>query len=340
MSSLRPGTVDYFKWDNMDASDSDREDENTPPSSSTTAAVVASAKNQSNDGESNPKASTKARVDPKMKILRAGVQPPGLDEDACWHGSSEENFFQSEYQDMILELILLFNHKPAQPVIRPEQNGIATPQQVEMHMQQCFRNVAQAHPQVAVFQPRQLSEHAFAFCARQVMKYTDGSLQLAFISCSFALYFCYINTDMSDIALRQDIDTATKKQLWDDRVKQGNETFNAFHKKNNSRRGVIRILAKHLPCTCFKTYKKMIKYGIKVEPCDGCRQDREVAHLKHCSRCNMVSYCSRECQTLHWKKQHKLDCRNLQAWGPKRNQPPTKDQKDRRARRNGHKGCK
>ncbi len=30
--------------------------------------------------------------------------------------------------------------------------------------------------------------------------------------------------------------------------------------------------------------------------------------LKSCSRCKLVTYCSRQCQTAHWKAGHKLLC--------------------------------
>ncbi|ORY79278.1 hypothetical protein BCR35DRAFT_332068 [Leucosporidium creatinivorum] len=34
--------------------------------------------------------------------------------------------------------------------------------------------------------------------------------------------------------------------------------------------------------------------------------------LKLCSRCKKVAYCSVDCQTAHWRAQHKTDCKQLQ----------------------------
>ncbi|VDC05749.1 unnamed protein product [Peniophora sp. CBMAI 1063] len=35
--------------------------------------------------------------------------------------------------------------------------------------------------------------------------------------------------------------------------------------------------------------------------------------IKQCKGCGEARYCSRECQTTHWKKGHKVDCRRLKA---------------------------
>ncbi|KAK1231333.1 hypothetical protein PQX77_005548 [Marasmius sp. AFHP31] len=42
----------------------------------------------------------------------------------------------------------------------------------------------------------------------------------------------------------------------------------------------------------------------------GPREDLNTKHLT-CSHCSAVSYCSRECQKRHWKKEHKFECQNL-----------------------------
>ena len=33
-----------------------------------------------------------------------------------------------------------------------------------------------------------------------------------------------------------------------------------------------------------------------------------VSNLRACSRCKATSYCSKECQTAHWKSEHKASC--------------------------------
>eukprot|EP00536_Pseudo-nitzschia_multiseries_P001996 jgi/Psemu1/301159/fgenesh1_kg.26_\ len=36
--------------------------------------------------------------------------------------------------------------------------------------------------------------------------------------------------------------------------------------------------------------------------------------MNQCSRCRMVKYCSRECQSSHWKKVHKSSCVKAQPF--------------------------
>lgn len=40
--------------------------------------------------------------------------------------------------------------------------------------------------------------------------------------------------------------------------------------------------------------------------CAFCR--KMSTELKRCTKCKKVSYCNRECQAQHWKKQHKREC--------------------------------
>merc|ERR1712034_94901 len=39
---------------------------------------------------------------------------------------------------------------------------------------------------------------------------------------------------------------------------------------------------------------------------------REKTYFFFCSRCRSVRYCSKECQTNHWKRVHEKKCKNLQ----------------------------
>uniref|UniRef100_A0A0G4G9D1 MYND-type domain-containing protein n=1 Tax=Chromera velia CCMP2878 TaxID=1169474 RepID=A0A0G4G9D1_9ALVE len=51
-----------------------------------------------------------------------------------------------------------------------------------------------------------------------------------------------------------------------------------------------------------------------LRSCGGCGK-LETLQSRHqsCAGCRVVSYCSRECQTAHWKKAHKRECKQLQA---------------------------
>ncbi|KAJ7762902.1 ectomycorrhiza-upregulated zf-MYND domain-containing protein [Mycena metata] len=53
--------------------------------------------------------------------------------------------------------------------------------------------------------------------------------------------------------------------------------------------------------------------------CTSCQMDEDASTLKSCSGCSTVRYCSKECQSEHWKI-HKLMCRQLkpdEVWGIK-----------------------
>ncbi|KAJ7221290.1 ectomycorrhiza-upregulated zf-MYND domain-containing protein [Mycena pura] len=53
--------------------------------------------------------------------------------------------------------------------------------------------------------------------------------------------------------------------------------------------------------------------------CVSCQSERDEGDLKSCSGCSSVRYCSKKCQTEHWKI-HKPMCRQLQpdeVWGIK-----------------------
>lgn len=43
--------------------------------------------------------------------------------------------------------------------------------------------------------------------------------------------------------------------------------------------------------------------------CSGCGQPEGKPRLKTCAKCSTALYCSRDCQTSHWKI-HKKECRN------------------------------
>ena len=52
------------------------------------------------------------------------------------------------------------------------------------------------------------------------------------------------------------------------------------------------------------------KYGNKHtgNKCILCGKSDSVTTLFQCSRCKVAQYCSKECQTVHWKKEHKNSC--------------------------------
>jgi len=81
--------------------------------------------------------------------------------------------------------------------------------------------------------------------------------------------------------------------------------------KHGGTRGMLVVLEKHLPCTCVRTIKRTLQPtddNFRIGVCLGCYKYVEGANLKHCSKCKEASYCSRACQTKHWKV-HKKTCR-------------------------------
>ena len=66
-----------------------------------------------------------------------------------------------------------------------------------------------------------------------------------------------------------------------------------------------------------KSYMKQLASGrVKMQfTCEYCHTGaRGVEPLKQCGDCMVAAYCSKECQTIHWKK-HKLVCRIMKKEG-------------------------
>jgi hypothetical protein len=61
----------------------------------------------------------------------------------------------------------------------------------------------------------------------------------------------------------------------------------------------------------FKPQNIELRY--RHQTCPGCRKTFGSSDLLKCSQCHMVRYCSKECQGLHWKLEHKEDCILLQS---------------------------
>jgi hypothetical protein len=61
----------------------------------------------------------------------------------------------------------------------------------------------------------------------------------------------------------------------------------------------------------FKPQNLKVRY--KHQTCPGCRKTFGSSNLLKCSQCQMVRYCSKECQKRHWKIEHKKDCKLLQS---------------------------
>jgi hypothetical protein len=58
---------------------------------------------------------------------------------------------------------------------------------------------------------------------------------------------------------------------------------------------------------------KRVKIQFNCENCHKCAKDE--VPLKQCGHCEVIAYCSRECQVKHWKKLHKHECARMKEEG-------------------------
>ena len=74
-----------------------------------------------------------------------------------------------------------------------------------------------------------------------------------------------------------------------------------------TRGGLVRYLARAIPCSCLDEHTKEAKAGPKMGKCFFCRKEDTQVKFSKCSRCKIGEYCSKVCQTADWKG-HKLLC--------------------------------
>lgn len=74
--------------------------------------------------------------------------------------------------------------------------------------------------------------------------------------------------------------------------------------------GVLLYLAKRIPCNCLKKLRKETKKQTKMGYCFQCRKQAPVTDQFMCGGCNTITYCSPDCQKLHWPS-HKHECRHV-----------------------------
>ncbi len=68
------------------------------------------------------------------------------------------------------------------------------------------------------------------------------------------------------------------------------------------------------PCSpSFDFTDSSCHYQRQIDECDACATPagQITGGLKRCGRCKYVGYCSKQCQSSHWKKQHKLVCERM-----------------------------
>ncbi|KAJ6837201.1 putative F-box protein [Iris pallida] len=65
----------------------------------------------------------------------------------------------------------------------------------------------------------------------------------------------------------------------------------------------------------FRSRPEEVGDGLRGCSYGGCGRPETRRHeFRRCSVCGKVSYCSRACQALHWKLQHKEECQPMERW--------------------------
>ncbi|KAL7549768.1 hypothetical protein ACHAWF_013031 [Thalassiosira exigua] len=78
-------------------------------------------------------------------------------------------------------------------------------------------------------------------------------------------------------------------------------------------RAAIKFLSKEAPCACLKKkFQDELKEKPKMSFCTMCSKRVETTRLKVCSKCNLIQFCSKECQRLAWPE-HKKFCKQYAA---------------------------
>jgi hypothetical protein len=71
-----------------------------------------------------------------------------------------------------------------------------------------------------------------------------------------------------------------------------------------TRDGLVRYLARTIPCSCLDDLKKQVKAEVKEGPkmgiCWLCDKVDTKVKIYKCSRCLKGKYCSKACQAAHW----------------------------------------
>ena len=129
--------------------------------------------------------------------------------------------------------------------------------------------------------------------------------------------------------------TASRSNVVDDELRKGRVVKLCGLKKAPHLNGRIGIVASDKkengrfeiqlegvytsPTTGIETRDKLslkeenLERCFKTQSCNGCLKTFDPKNLNKCSKCKLVRYCSKECQRLDWKRNHKEDCSILLA---------------------------
>lgn len=74
------------------------------------------------------------------------------------------------------------------------------------------------------------------------------------------------------------------------------------------KRSLVKFFRKRTPCSCLDYMHAELKRQAKTGLCRHCGRRMEWKALKECSKCEVVQYCSKECQVAHWPE-HREACK-------------------------------
>lgn len=89
--------------------------------------------------------------------------------------------------------------------------------------------------------------------------------------------------------------------VWQDEPILCSELWNATEQVM-TKQGLVRYVAKHLPCNCLDSIKvETKKEKGKTGFCAVCCKEYRISDMKQCSGCKVTPYCSQICQQKDWK---------------------------------------
>lgn len=84
--------------------------------------------------------------------------------------------------------------------------------------------------------------------------------------------------------------------------------------KASGKRDVLKFLSRKIDCSCLEEMYRQARKTPKSLYCSYCDEVKERDQLMMCGGCRLSEYCSIECQTADWKKEHMKACPELSEY--------------------------
>jgi len=212
----------------------------------------------------------------------------------CFHGSTVADFARADYRKVIDEFFVFMNSCPSSEV--ESSRKIFDDSHKEIIVQSkfvtfLFALVTSTYLQLNKTKKDSMNNTNTPAATRAFQRDLQELLQLGIRS-------TYI---LGPHLLGKEID-----------IEQTFKYIRDVHSDDNDR-GIINCLYRETKqhCTCMKAKKAKAKEMIKMECCNGCRQNFPKPTMKKCEGCNLVVYCSTACYKKEWKE-HKDICEKFQ----------------------------